>query len=226
MNIVVGSAFRNFAGRVEPYMKRVAALKAHGAPWGARVRVIAVEGDSKDDTWGTLETHAIIHGIDVERVKHNHGGRVFGSTEHEDRMIAMSGVGNAIFESVKPTDDVLFYVEADLLWDPHTAGSLIDMAYRRDGGFDVFAPYVAAGPHFYDIWGFRMSREERFSPLYKGEDKEPFEVYSAGSCLAMRGEVARRCRIRNNYCLVGWCEDAREQGYSIACAPMFRVNHP
>lgn len=228
MNIVVGSAFRNFAPRVDAYMKRVAALQAHANKTGQRhhVRVIAVEGDSKDSTRATLESQAIVHGIDLQLVTHNHGKREFGSTEHEDRMVAMSGVGNAIFEAVRPMDEVLLYVEADLLWDPHTVGSLIDMAFYRAFGFDVFAPYIAAGTHFYDTWGFRMAREERFSPFYKGEDKEPFEVYSVGSCLTMRGEVARRCRIRNDYCLVGWCEDARAQGYHIACAPMFRVNHP
>jgi hypothetical protein len=47
-------------------------------------------------------------------------------------------------------------------------------------------------------------------------DTEFFEVGSVGSCLAIPGEAARACRIRDENCLVGWCADAREHGYKIA----------
>lgn len=223
MNVVVGSAFRNSAYNAARYLDRVAALR-NQLP-SDTVRVIAVEGDSRDTTRDELVKQAQARGLALDLVTHNHGGRVFSSTEHEDRLTAMSGVGNAIFESVRETDDVLFYIESDLLWDAPMAVSLIRLAAERTNNLDVFGPRIMAGKMFYDIWGYRHLDGRRFSPL---EEVPPtlIEVSSIGSCLAMRGEVARKCRIRDNYCLVGWCRDARAQGYRIGVHGGLEVNHP
>lgn len=227
MNIVIGSAFRNSAHYVPRYLDQVAQLKKHAGPKHS-IRVIAVEGDSSDNTEGALMLSSMAKHITMQVVKHEHGQPWFGSTENTERLKALSQVGNAIFNSVRDSDDVLVYVESDLLWDFHTIGSLIDMAERRDGGFDVFAPMVFAGSFFYDIWGFRKNGE-RFVPMkpyHIGMEIGLTEVDSVGSCLVMRGEIARKCRIRNDYCLVGWCEDARANGYRIAVHPDFVVRHP
>jgi hypothetical protein len=230
VNIAVGSAFRNFSARVQPYFERVADLQTHAGK-DHTVRVIAVEGDSRDDTRGRLDAYASYYRVPTQVVTCNHGQREFGSTEDVDRMVALSRVGNAIFNAVAPTDDVLLYVEADLLWDAHTAGSLIDLALRREDGFDVVAPMIMCAPTiFYDVWGFRVTRDERFAPFkpyHPSLMKDALNsVYSVGSCLAMRGEVARDVRIENDYCLVGWCERARERGYAIAVHTGFEVFHP
>jgi hypothetical protein len=42
----------------------------------------------------------------------------------------------------------------------------------------------------------------------------------------MRGEVARTCRIRDDYALVGFCTDARHNGYSVWVDPHERIQHP
>lgn len=228
MNIIIGSAFRNSTRYLMRYLNQVVGLAHHAGP-SHSIRVIAVEGDSQDGTHQALAMNSAIRSVKLEVVKCEHGLPWFGSTEETSRMVALSKVGNAIFEAVRPDDDVLVYVESDLIWDAHTIGSLIDFAMRQEGGFDVFAPLVFAGPHFYDIWGFRAVNGDRFSPFppyYIGLDGVPCEIGSAGSCLVMRGEVARKCRIRNDYCLVGWCEDARANGYRIAVHPGFKVNHP
>jgi hypothetical protein len=99
---------------------------------------------------------------------------------------------------------------------------LATMAYET--GADVVAPLVMAGEAFYDIWGFRWLDGTRWSPFEHQTLNTRFptdliEVGSAGSCLVMRAGVARECRIRNDYCLVGWCEDARAHGYSICVHP-------
>lgn len=224
MNIVVGSAFRNSAPRLGSYLARVEALRQHVGP-DHSVRVIAAEGDSIDTTRAELQRQPL-----VQHVACDHGGPWFGSTEAPERMVALSKVCNSIFEAVNEEDDVLVYVESDLLWDPATIGALIDAAANREGGFDVFAPLIYAGKLFYDIWGFRHLDGTRFSPFepLKGLHPQGYfsEVGSVGSCLVMRGEVARRVRVRNDYCLVGWCEDARRQGYKIAACPAFSVEHP
>ena len=228
MNVVVGSAFRNSDGNVGRYMKQVAAL-GHLNPSDG-IRVVAVEGDSTDRTWNILDNVAIKQYLDVQRVKCEHGGPVFGSVETPERFAALSKVGNAIFDSVLEDDDVLLYVESDLVWDAPTASTLITRALARTGGFDVLAPLVMAGECLYDIWAFRKLDGERFSPFtvpaFLSPNGSTFEVSSVGSCLAMRGEVARRCRIRNDLCLVGWCEDARANGYKIGVCPDLIVRHP
>ena len=90
----------------------------------------------------------------------------------------------------------------------------------------MFGPLVMAGDCFYDVWGYRDLNGERFSPFAPfcaGLGASMFEVSSIGSCLAMRGDVAMSCRIRDEYCLVGWCRDARAQGYRIAVCPDLMV---
>ena len=222
MNIVVGSAFRNSTHYLPRYFRQVDALRKHVDAMHS-VRVIAVEGDSQDQTRKVLSQRP-----DVEITDATHGGPVFGSTEDPKRMIQLSKVCNKVFESVKPLDDIFVYVESDLIWDPVVIGCLIDLAAARKDGFDVFAPLVFAGQNFYDIWGFRKDgvRFSPFPPYHAKMNGNLTEMESVGSCLVMRGEVARNCRIRNDYCLVGWCQDAQSQGYRIAVCPNLRINHP
>lgn len=231
VNIAIGSAFRNCGPNAMRYMERVRALQDWIEDEGT-VRVIAVEGDSVDNTRQALSVAAEYHNIPLDLVTCNHGGPMFGSTEAPERMVALSKVGNAIFDAVQPTDDLLFYVESDLIWEPEVADDLLRFAYGQAMNYDVFAPLVMAGRAFYDIWGFRWLNGERWSPFVLDADPvksaarkdDVLEVSSVGSCLAMRGEVARNVRIRNEYCLVGWCEDARAQGYRIGVHCGLRVH--
>jgi hypothetical protein len=218
MRIAVGSAFRDCQDNVYAYVQRVSALRDLLGPVH-EVRMIAAEGDSSDQTRERLGYAARILGIDIEFVECSHGLRWFGSTEEPDRMRAMSVVGNAIFAGVNDQDDVLVYVEQDLVWEPQTIQALMHQALDASI-FDVVSPLVMAGQCFYDTWGFRID-EDRFSPFFPyhralcHDSGMPSLVDSVGSCLVMRAEVARACRIRNEYCLVGWCADARAKGYRI-----------
>lgn len=230
MNIVIGSAFRDSAGRqVTRYLEQVMALKIHAGP-AHTVRVIAAEGDSKDFTRLELLSGAAKLGLSFEVVNASHGGPRYSSTESTDRLTALSKVGNTIFDAVKDSDDVLVYVESDLIWDAHTIGSLIDAAYEARGGFTIFAPLVFAGSHFYDVWAYRGLDGERFSPFapyHRSLQRTGFtEVSSAGSCLVMRAKIARTVRITDDNALVGWCLNARKEGCQIAVWPEFRIEHP
>jgi hypothetical protein len=126
----------------------------------------------------------------------------------------------------EPGSDV--YVESDLIWGAGAIWTLIDMALNRESGFDVFAPMIFAGDYFYDVWGYRKngSRFTPQPPYHPDLVNGLTEVDSVGSCLVMRAEVAEVCRIRNDYALVGWCEDARAHGYKIAVHPNLKVYHP
>lgn len=226
MNIVVGSAFRNSSHYIARYMQQVFNLQKHAGP-NHNVRIVAVEGDSQDDTRERLLSLAAYFSLPLELATCEHGHPPFGSTEHPTRLAALSQVGNTILNQVREEDDILVYVESDLIWDTNTIGSLIDMAVRRDEDFDIFAPMVFAGPHFYDIFAFRKNGE-RFVPF------EPYHIAlrqgltlidSCGSCLVMRGEIAQKVRMTSG-ALVEWCDNARTQGYRIAVHPQFRVVHP
>lgn len=225
MNVVLGSAFRNSARpHVARYMAQAAALRdALGPAHGFRVR--AVEGDSTNDTPGLLRAEAAMRLVPLDLATCAHGGPVFGSTEDPARMAALSGVGNAILDGVTDRDDVLVYVESDLIWQPTT---MLRLAAQLGPGRDVMAPMPFAGDHFYDVWAFRVNgtRFGPFAPYYHQlRLDQPTPVDSVGSCLVMRAEVARRVRMTDG-AIVQFCANARAQGYQIFCDARERVSHP
>lgn len=229
MNIVLGSAFRNAAGpQIDRWTSQCCSLEMNLENIGYNFRMIAVEGDSTDNTHNELKSHKDA-GADIQIVTFNHGGPVFGSTEHPERLNALSEVGNAILSSVRESDDILIYVESDLIWDPYTMICLID---RLKGNRDVVAPLIFAGKLFYDVFVYRGLDGERFSPFSPYHkhltlsESLPVEVESAGSCLVMRAEVARKCRIKDGRALLGFCKDVRENGYHIFVDPTQRIYHP
>lgn len=229
MNIVLGSAFRNAAGaQIDRWANQCCSLEMALEELGHTFGMIAVEGDSTDNTRNEL--HALGEaGAPISVFICNHGCRVFGSTEEEDRLAALSQVGNAILSSVDQDDDVLIYVESDLIWKAYTMICLIDEVMN---GKDVIAPMIFAGKNFYDIFVYRGLDGERFSPFppyHKHltlSETLPVEVESVGSCLVMKAEVARNCRIRDDRALLGFCKDVREKGYKIFVDPTQRVYHP
>jgi len=225
MTIALLSIFRNSAGRhISLYFQRVRALRA-ALPAETLLRLVLVEGDSTDRTTAQLCEEAAAAGLPLDLVTRNHGGPVYGSTEEPTRLQALSYVVNGGLDAVRETDDVVVYVESDLIWEPATILRLIS---QLAPGKDVLAPLIFAGTAFYDIWAFRKSGI-RFGPF------EPFhhelvvgdltEVDSVGSCLVMRAEVARNVRM-SDYALVQFCDRAREQGYHIWADARERIHHP
>lgn len=238
MNLCVVSAFRNMTGRIDRYFDQVEALYRHGLRSDPTftIRVVAVEGDSFDRTYKDLlwKKLLIASRIQLDIISHHHGRRVFSSTEDEDRLLALTQVMKTGMAAVDPrTDDVVLYVESDLLWDPHQVGSTIDMAYRREQGFDIVAPLVFAGENFYDVFCYRGLDGERFAP-FKPYHKQladnaidPIsEVSSVGSCLSFRSDLARKVVPIGEIGLLSWCAGARQLGYKIGVDVRFKVNHP
>lgn len=230
MNIVLGSAFRNAAGQqIARWSKQCCSLEMNLENIGYNFRMIAVEGDSTDNTHNELKSHKDA-GADIQIVTFNHGGPIFGSTEHPERLNALSEVGNAILSSVRESDDILIYVESDLIWDAKIIISLIDTLNVCE--LDVVAPLIFAGNLFYDVFVYRGLDGARFSPFppyhthLTLSESLPVEVESAGSCLVMQAEVARKCRIKDGRALLGLCKDVRDKGYHIFVDPTQRIYHP
>jgi hypothetical protein len=232
VNVVIGSAFRNMSGwPMVNYTRQIGQLQRFLRVRGHTLEWIAVEGDSMDNTRIELQRYAMQMDIPLRLNVREHGRPWFGSVESQDRMKALSFVGNGILELVRETDDVLVYVESDLIWNAGTVLQLI--GDLQIPSVDVVAPLVFAGESFYDIWGFRGMDGERFSPaapyhssLAAGGVETLAEISSAGSCLVMKGAVARSCRIVNDAALVGFCQDVRDHDYHIFVNPTMRINHP
>jgi hypothetical protein len=241
LRIVVGSAFRNAAGaQVSRWMSQVAALRRELRDhYYCAFRAVAVEGDSRDSTREQLISEAQGQGVDLTLVTCNHGGPHYGSTEQPERMAALSMVGNAILDAVVPEDDVLVYVESDLIWEPETIRRLVDHVLRPNGeagtvdpntAAHVYAPLTMAADLFYDIWGVRDLKGNRFSPFppfHHGLNGVPMEVGSLGSCLVMPARAARDVNVRmRRGALVEWSGFAREAGYRLMVCPDLKVRHP
>ncbi len=228
MKIAVGSAFRNSAARLPHYVAQLTRLRAALVAKGHTLQQIAVWGDCTDHTAHALWASGQRFGLNLVRVERSHHGPVFQSTEAPERMKALQYVGNGILEAVQPDVDVLVYVESDLLWRP---GPMVALIEQLDAGVtDVVAPLVFAGETFYDIFAYR-AQGERFSPFppyHRGfaEGADRLEVDSAGSCLVMRGDVARTCRIGESEGLVSFCADVRAHGYHLWVDRRIRIDHP
>lgn len=228
--VVVGSAFRNATHYIQRYFAQVYQLQMSLWATGATIRVHAVEGDSTDDTTSELIRTADAFGIDLTVAHCSHGQPWFGSTEAPARMAALSKVGNAILDGVRESDDVLVYVESDLVWDGETMARLVRQ--QATSTYDSLSPLVMAGEAFYDIWGFRGLDGQRWSPFYPyhidTQQRSPYvEVSSVGSCLVMASYVALDKRARmNDGALVEFCTNARKAGYRFAVNPSLRINHP
>jgi hypothetical protein len=228
--VAIGSAFRNSPNwHVERYFTQVYQYEKRLLSQGWSCRVIAVEGDSHtDETRRSIIKWAGIYDIELSLTRVNHGGPEFGSVETLERFIALSKVGNGILEQVEVRDDIVVYVESDLLWSPDTLLRLGSQVLEKD--LDVVSPLVFAGQHFYDVWGFRGLDNARFAPFPPYHSMLNLdgltEVSSVGSCLVMRAQVANDCRMIDNECLVGFCKDARNKGYKIWVDARERINHP
>jgi hypothetical protein len=232
MNVAVMSAFRNSAGfHIHRYFVRMARFQDALAREGHTLHLKLVWGDSDDGTQTELFNCAsALNPATFELIERSHGGPVYGSTEEMARLRALSMVANGAFESIGPEIDVAIWIESDLLWDAQTFLRLIKRLSVED--VDVVAPLVFAGEAFYDIWGFRDRTDERYGPFFPFNKELQHvgpvltEVNSVGSCLVMRGEVARECRIRNDYALVGFCLDARAHNFHVWVDPHERIHHP
>lgn len=213
-----------FRSMPEAYLSRYFA-QVSGLPGGAHI--IAVEGDSADDTRARLRRHLERSGRSFDLVIHEHGGPHYGQVTDPERFRQRTGCKNAGLDRVPASADVVVYVEGDLIW---TAADFVSLAGKLEDGVDVIAPSVWAGYSFYDIWGFRDLDGRWFEsgPPYSPSlnDDELTEVGSAGSCLVMRAQVAHMCRMTDEEEIVGFCKDARSKGFRIFTDWNTRIYHP
>jgi hypothetical protein len=224
MNVVVGSIFRNSASYVGRYFQQVEALRRDLDHDGHHLRLSLVEGDSTDSTYRDLSDG--IHAFPGSMLtKREHGQPEFGSVDRLDRWQALSWCCNGVLETLFPSDDAVIYVESDLIWDSFTMGALL--AHLR------YHPAVSpmcftTSMHFYDTWGFVKDGEcfGPFPPYHKAIGDTLTAIDSAGSCIVMRGEVARAVRFGPEDCVRGLGRSIYAHGYHLSVDPSLKVYHP
>jgi hypothetical protein len=225
VNLAVLSFFRNAAhGQAQHFMQQVAVLRDC---WKGELRVIAVYGDCTDNTAGVIALLAIRYGLPLQLIECSHGGPVFGSTEATERMVALSKIANAGLDALYDEDDLIWYVESDLIWTPGVVESLA--THIIDATCDAVAPLVFAGPAFYDIYSFRKNGRRFFGwpPYHHDLNGQALNtVDSVGSAFVMAGDVGRNCRIRHGDALIGFFKDVMAKGYKTCVDTSLRVEHP
>lgn len=234
--VAIGSIFRNSEPYLDRYFTQVASLTGWLAGKDIETHLILVEGDSTDDTWRVLQERGkflmsfiqnVSPGSEITLLKKDHGGPSFGSVDNDIRWRNISKVCNALLNCVSAKDDALVYVESDLIWNRETILHLLEHIKE----VDAVAPmcFHQQTGLFYDIWGHRKDgvRFSQYAPYHPGITNGLTTIDSAGSCIVMKGSVARSCRFTPpELGIVGFGGDIREKGFALCLDPSQKVVHP
>jgi len=229
MNVTLLSCFRNAENYLNRYFNQVAELFADMSRYDHDMRLIWGEGDSTDTTLEQLRVFQSLLPHRIEIVDCSHGGPEYGSVVNTDRFRQLAFVGDCMWAYIPEDADAVVYVESDLIWEPETLLTLIKrlqdypaispMVYLRRQGFGQNA--------FYDVWAGRKDGKHfsHYPPYCDGFDPDkPFQVDSMGSCMAMRGELARGLTW-NDEVFVGICKQIYAKGSAVYLDPTLGVYH-
>lgn len=238
MEVAVTSIVRNAMGYIDRYVSQVndlaMALYLEGEH---NVTVCMAEGDSVDGTWDWLQNWAVgqyeTDDYEVRLVKADHGGPAFGSVDNAVRWQNIARTWNKLYQYIAFSDyrpDAVIYVEADLIWRPETMQRLL----RHLAVVPAVAPMSMLRPPFgwfYDTWGHRAIDGSHFqnAPPFHAilNDWRPgtlLQIWSAGSCMVMRGEIIGKCWFSETDAMIG--HDLYAEGYSLWLDPSLSVEHP
>lgn len=222
MNITLCSAFRDSTPYLSTYFNQVNALDYELHKQGHKLQMVWGEGDSIDGTLKMLSGAKFRFRATV--VDCTHGGAAIGSVVSEERFKQLGYVGQCIWSAIPDNSDAVVWVESDLLWQPATLAGLIDNLEE----YPAISPMVmldragwGSGVNFYDTFVFRkdgthFTHRKPYHPGYVAD--RPFQVDSAGSVLAMRGDIAKRIVVDERV-LLGVCAQIYEMGESVWVNP-------
>ena len=220
------SAFHNASGYAARFANQVQALSGMIASDGYTLRCVWGEGDSTDGTLAALRDLADRCNASVVDV--THGKTVHGSVVSAERFETMAGVWAIMFDQIG-TDDIVVVCEPDLVWQPDALATLIGDTIACPVACGMVWHNSKDGQRFYDTWAYRKDGEafSMIKPYHAGiNGKRLVELDSAGSCLAIRGDLARAFRLSPADVLVGFCRDVRGAGGSIWLDTTVDIVHP
>lgn len=216
MKITICSAFRSSAHRLTPYFVQVDSLRKRLAKWGDTLSLVLGEGDHTDDTRDKLPGWVSSMGLDAQIVQVDHGGPEFGPVVDEQRFKQLAFVWNGIWRCIPEDSDVAIFLESDLIWHPDALTSLAHLVIQ---GYHAVAPMVLeqGSDRWYDTWAFRVNGEQfsKEPPYYPGwRPGGMVRMDSAGSCLAIKGSLARQLTWPEENVVIGLCRQ------------VYRINGP
>lgn len=228
-DVVLTSIVRNGMTYLRRYREQVEALSGELERLGGSLKVWVAEGDSVDDTFAWLIGWAALNPFRIALHKMDHGGPLFGSENNPVRWRNIAKTWNSLYAALRPelNKQIVVYVEADLFWDTQTMLALV--AHVNDD-YPAVAPMSMHKARFYDTWGHRGmdGRGFGFFPPYHtsldGHQNGLVQIKSAGSCMAMLADVAKRCTFSEQDAMLG--HSIYEQGYTLWLDPALKVEHP
>jgi len=224
--ILLASCFRDSTSYLERHRDQVERLRKLAQE---PVYVIAVEGDSYDDTYERLKEMEYTD----EVLKCEHGGQKYGSVVHPLRWRQLAACGNvAVCAAVRVSEpgDRFVYVESDLVWEPET---ILQMTEAVGWSYHAVAPMsmCQTEARFYDIWAFVKNGRpfHAHPPYYDGwhaaaHDLVPIET--AGSCFVVDSETLPQIQFSYTECIKGIGQTLTAHGKHLWLDPTATVWHP
>lgn len=189
------------------------------------LRVIAVEGDSADNTPHILADWARFHG-NVTVLKCDTGTPHYGSVVHPVRFATLAQVFNTALDAV------------DLEWSDYVLFTPSDVCFGRDvltrllaHDKDMIAPFFwGQDGLFYDTWGF-VREDASFGKFGKRAAMQmfgdgPVAMDTVGGMALIRSEALRAgCRYTAEEVDRGLCKCARSKGFGVWADPSTSIVH-
>jgi hypothetical protein len=235
VNVTLVSYFRNAIPYLPRFFAQTEALAAALADRGDHLSLVLGEGDSIDQTRPCLvQWQARVHPtLPTALLDVSHGGPPFGSVVNPLRFRQLAYVVNLLLDVLPDEAERVIYVESDLIWDTDTMLQLLG-ATAYDG-CDIACPMIFASDNpvrMYDIWAY-AAHGQNFAPwppyhpvLTGNRPGSPVLLQTAGSCLVMTADVARRYRLTSDEAIRGFTRQATTDGRTLYLYPTLVVRHP
>jgi hypothetical protein len=231
-NVVIVSPFRDAAGpQIATYRAQIES-QTHSP-----LRIIAIEGDSTDNTLAELNDWATVDDR-VAVIKLDTGQPRYPSIVDSARFAHLASIMNVGIDAAIADGraDYTLFIPSDVIFNRDMITRLL-MTQK-----DIISPMFWIGDHvgdpvqnanglrFYDIWGFTKDGQA-FPPMGPAWfathfPAEPFEVDTTGGVMLCRADVIR-AGIRYTLEEVdrGLCKSARAAGFKVWCDPTTHILH-
>lgn len=225
MNVVMCSCFRNSVSYIPRYFDQTEALAMALYQRGDLLSLVLGYGDSTDGTDAMLFEAATLS-IGARLIDCSHGGPAYTSVVDADRFKQLSYIGNLIFANVPVDAGAVIWCEADLVWEPGVIVKLINHLSWHAAAAPMVMEKSSGG--FYDVFSHRLNgvNFQKYPPYFPGwPTSKMTKLTSAGSVLAMRGNIARKIVVPQEDVIVGVCRQIYENGGEVWLDPTLNVFH-
>jgi hypothetical protein len=227
--VTIVSCFRNATTYIPRYFDQVNALAVALAKRGDKLTLVLGYGDSTDDTELVLNEEAMFS-MGAILIDVSHGGKHYGSVVNAQRFKQLAYVGNKLWAAIPADADVAILVESDLIWDTSTLIRLIDDLEQVPAVAPMIM-HLLPPNRFYDRWAFvkdsiNFTNEPPYHVDLLTHRDRLLKLDSAGSVLAMHGDLARGLHWPEQDVVVGLCRGIYAAGGSVWLDRELTVYHP